>query len=252
MDFKYRNKILSYIKENKEASIHDIVKLCSITIPTARKYLNELNNENLISFKRGKAIIKTSFYYSNFSRKINENKELKKQIGEYASSFISNGNTIFIGGGSTSFYVLENILKYKNITIVTNSVPVITFVIQHPEINLIVIGGKWNDRTESFESIDTRQLEDLYPDISFVGAMDIDINRGVTQNTQMLQQTEFLMFEKSKRSFILADSTKFNITYPWTVFPIEKISNIITDNKFDDKYIDIWNKIGVSIFKYQH
>ena len=147
---------------------------------------------------------------------------------------------------------MENILKYKNITIVTNSVPVITFVIQHPEINLIVIGGKWNDRTESFESIDTRQLEDLYPDISFVGAMGIDINRGVTQNTQMLQQTEFLMFEKSKRSFILADSTKFNITYPWTVFPIEKISNIITDNKFDDKYIDIWNKIGVSIFKYQH
>ncbi|MEI0493223.1 DeoR/GlpR family DNA-binding transcription regulator [Brachyspira intermedia] len=251
MDFKYRNIILNYINENKEASIHDIVELCSITIPTARKYLNELANENLISFKRGKAVITSSFYYSNFSRKINENQNLKKQIGEYASSFISNNKTIFIGGGSTSFYILENILNYKNITIVTNSVPIITFVIQHPEINLIVIGGKWNDRTESFESKDTRQLEDLYPDISFVGAMGIDINRGVTQNTQMQQQTEFVMFEKSKESFILADSTKFNIAYPWTVFPIEKISNIITDNKFDNKDIEVWNNIGISIFKYK-
>ena len=156
----------------------------------------------------GIVVITSSFYYSNFSRKINENQDLKKQIGEYASSFISNNKTIFIG-------------------------------------------GKWNDRTESFESKDTRQLEDLYPDISFVGAMGIDINRGVTQNTQMQQQTEFVMFEKSKESFILADSTKFNIAYPWTVFPIEKISNIITDNKFDNKDIEVWNNIGISIFKYK-
>ncbi|MCZ9886037.1 hypothetical protein [Brachyspira hyodysenteriae] len=49
----------------------------------------------------------------------------------------------------------------------------------------------------------------------------------------------------------MADSTKFNIAYPWTVFPIEKISNIITDNKFDDKDIEVWNNIGISIFKYK-
>ncbi|MDA0000899.1 DeoR family transcriptional regulator [Brachyspira hyodysenteriae] len=56
MDFKYRNIILNFIKENKEATIHDIVELCSITIPTARKYLNELSNENLISFKEEKLL----------------------------------------------------------------------------------------------------------------------------------------------------------------------------------------------------
>lgn len=250
MDFKYRNSILNYIKERKEVNIHNIAELCSITIPTARKYLNELAKENIISFNRGKAKYIQSTYNSNFSKKINEKKEIKRKIAEYATSFISNGDTIFIGGGSTSFYILEYILKYKNITIVTNSIPVITFVIQNENINLVVIGGNWNSKTESLETNNSKQFEDLYPDISFVGAMGIDINRGVTQNTQMIQQTEYLMFERSKKSYILADSSKFNVTYPWTIFPIEKIKNIITDNLITDEELITWKNNGISIFKY--
>ena len=245
MNFDQKMMVLSYLKEHGSITIHQVSDLCEISLPTARKILQILDNETIVTFNRGKAVSTSSFYDSTIKRRIYNNHEAKKKIAHYAASLVKDNQTIFIGGGSTTYGMLEYLIERQNITIVTNAIPIINFVINCQNINLIVIGGVWNRQTDSLEN--QEYLSNFYPDISFIGATALDPIRGITQETLMVQQTEIQLYNQSTNKYILADSSKFSIYFPWSILPSSRLQNIITDNDIQEKIISKFTTLGINI-----
>ncbi|MGL4388104.1 MAG: DeoR/GlpR family DNA-binding transcription regulator [Brevinema sp.] len=247
MNYSQRILILDYLKCNDSITIHQVVELCGISIPTARKFLQILAKDNIIVFERGKATGTPSFFDSILNWKIHVNREEKESMAKYAAALVQPGQTVFIGGGSTTYFILPHIIHIKDITIVTNAMPILNFVIQYPQLKLIVLGGIWNSHAESLEGHPFQQMLDFYPDIAFIGAMGIDPQRGVTQNTPIIYQQESRVYQVSSCGYILVDSFKFETAFPWSILPSSAIRNIITTNKTSQDRVDNFIKNGVSV-----
>ncbi len=247
MNINQRAQLLELIDLRHSVSVNEVSDICNWSVPTSRKYLKLLQDENLITFKRGIAQKKVHYFESLLGWQLESFPQEKKDISKKAATFIEDGDTVFLGGGSTVLGVLDNISDKQGVTIVTNSVHVIVKAVHMKHIQLICIGGAWQDINSSFDGFHGKQFEEFFPDKSFIGAMGIDVHRGATQKNALHNSIEFSILENSGQGFILADHSKFGMTYPWVGVPINKITNIIT-NKLTDLTLDpIWKKRNISI-----
>ncbi|MFE4897864.1 DeoR/GlpR family DNA-binding transcription regulator [Peribacillus butanolivorans] len=69
----------------------------------------------------------------------NENE--KRSIAKRASEFVENGDTLYIVYGTTTLLFTREILSKKDLTILTNSLPIANEVINYSDFEIIIIGG---------------------------------------------------------------------------------------------------------------
>ncbi|MGL5956951.1 MAG: DeoR/GlpR family DNA-binding transcription regulator [Brevinema sp.] len=244
MNFEHRYKILNFVERSEEASVTELASLCNVTLPTIRKYLKNLNDNNMLIFTRGKVRKIPKHKESLLGWRLDDNRMAKEQIGEKIGDIVQDGETIFLGAGSTTFYCLPYLITKKNLTVVTNSLHVINFLVRYPYIRLICTGGQWNQQSDSFLGF-YKNFTSFHPHRSFIGALSLDITKGITQRGEVNNEDEFIIFQQALKQYIVADTTKFLRSLPWTVLPTSQIQNIITDTP--PKNIQQWLDQGVSI-----
>ncbi|MGL4676247.1 MAG: DeoR/GlpR family DNA-binding transcription regulator [Brevinema sp.] len=244
MNFENKYKILNFIERVEEASVTELASLCNVTLPTIRKYLKILHDNNMVIFTRGKVQKPQKHNESLLGWRLDENRMAKERIGEKVGAIVQDGETIFLGGGSTTFYCLPYLITKKNLTVVTNSLHVVNFLVKYPDIHLICTGGQWKQRSNSFLGF-YKNFDSFHPSRSFVGALSIDFVKGVTQTKEIDNEDEFIIFQQASQQYIIADSTKFLRSLPWTIFPISLIQNIITDTP--PLNVQQWLDQGISI-----
>ncbi|MGL5254649.1 MAG: DeoR/GlpR family DNA-binding transcription regulator [Brevinema sp.] len=247
MNHFHMDAIIKYLQDMGEASVKDIADHCGVTLPTARKYLVLMHEEKLLVFSRGRAERMPQNYATVLGWRMWESKEEKKAIGKAAASFVKDGETIFIGGGSTVVCMLDYLEKCRNLTVITNSIYVINKLLLMPNIHIICMGGDWNPGTNTFSGNISSIYQGLFPHRAFFGAVGINIEKGVMQSASPTDQDELIMAERAKTNYILADHSKFEIFEPWMGLASEKIKNIITDKSFSAEELLNWKKIGVNI-----
>lgn len=169
-------KILDILKVDGSIKVKDIIDEMNVSDMTARRDLDTLADEGLLIRTHGGAqfLDSTSTKEEGHEKTHIEKKVLqtneKKQIAQRANDIIKDGETVFIGPGTTLEHLAVE-LKNRNIRVITNSLPV--FLILHPSttIDLILIGGECREITGAFVgSIAINNLETLTFSKAFVSA----------------------------------------------------------------------------------
>jgi DeoR/GlpR family transcriptional regulator of sugar metabolism len=94
----------------------------------------------------------------------------KERIGQLAASLIKDGETIFIGSGTTTLAVARNLEGVEHLTVITNALNIANQLLHRTGISLIVIGGQVRDSEFSLIGPLTEQaLKDLRADRVFLG-----------------------------------------------------------------------------------
>lgn len=170
-------KILDILKVDGFIKVKDIIDEMNVSDMTARRDLDTLADEGLLIRTHGGAqyLDNPSTNDEGHEKTHTEKKVLqtneKKQIAQRANDIIKDGETVFIGPGTTLEHLAVE-LKNRNIRVITNSLPV--FLILHPSTttDLILIGGECREITGAFVgSIAINNLESLTFSKAFVSAM---------------------------------------------------------------------------------
>jgi DeoR/GlpR family transcriptional regulator of sugar metabolism len=65
----------------------------------------------------------------------------KEAIGEAASLLVQDGQTVFIDAGTTTIELAKRLQDRRGLTVVTNTLRVLTLLADSPGINVIGLGG---------------------------------------------------------------------------------------------------------------
>ncbi|HFH9504185.1 TPA: DeoR/GlpR family DNA-binding transcription regulator, partial [Streptococcus pyogenes] len=128
-------KILDILKVDGFIKVKDIIDEMNISDMTARRDLDTLADKGLLIRTHGGAqyLDYSSAKDEGHEKTHTEKKVLqtteKKQIAQRAKNIIKDGETVFIGPGTTLEHLAVE-LKNRNIRVITNSLPV--FLILHP------------------------------------------------------------------------------------------------------------------------
>jgi len=206
--------IVDACKTRESVSVDELVELLAVSPATVRRDLQEMEDLNVISrFHGGARISVSQIDEPAMVIKSDTNIAAKRKIALMASRLVKSNQMIYIDAGSTTYEMIQY-LNAKNITVVTPGVPHLS-VLGERNIPTVVLGGTLRWSTEAITGKQAiKQLESMYFDLAFVGTNGIHEQIGFTTSNEMEAETKSTAIHRAKKSYILTDSSKFNVLSP--------------------------------------
>jgi DeoR/GlpR family transcriptional regulator of sugar metabolism len=236
-----RMNIVKAVNMRKTATVAEIAEWSGISPATVRRDLTWLDEQGLITRTRGGA---TATDYASqallrrsvpaYEQRLNEYIEEKQSIGQCAAEHIHDGETIILDASSTNHYVLPYLTKKRDLTVITNSLYIskelLTISETNPSLTVICSGGTLFMRSYSFIGMIAEQaLSQFYVDKAFIGLRGISLHHGLTSPFPEEIPVKRQMIKCAGQVFILADHTKFNLTFASLIAPLNVVHTLITD-----------------------
>jgi DeoR family fructose operon transcriptional repressor len=230
-----KQKIISQLISKRNIDVNELAKALSVTPATIRNDLTNLEKRGLLIRTHGGAVLSEDETLArNFSNTIQEHTQEKQDIAKEAAKLVNDGDTIIIDAGSTNA-ILAQYIKDKNITVLTNSIPVIQTLINFSNIEIIVIGGVIRRASlSSIGNFGANILQSFNVDTYFMGATNFDINKGVSNSNIVEGQTKQLMLNSAQKVCFIADSTKGNKSSLFKICSWDEIDIFITESLKDE------------------
>lgn len=210
MKFQERKKlILDILKKQQVLSFSELETLLLASPTTIRRDLSLLEKEGLISRFHGGIKSISTIIEQSMNKKQNTNIEAKKKIGKIAAELIQPNSLIFIGSGSTTYYMLKYI-KDTSITVVTNGIPHAE-ILNAKNIKTFLLCGFLKDKTRALVGEETNNLINKYSfDQVFTSANGLSENLDILSTDEFEHMIKKTAISRSKITYALIDSSKFN------------------------------------------
>ena len=246
-----RDQVLDYILQNQHVSVAQICDTFSVSEATARRILNELAAETKIERVRGGAIaMQHGSLERGFRSRSIEQEEEKHRIGMAAAELVNDGDTIFLGSGTTVLEVAYHLRGRQNLTVMTNSVAIIELLKDTAEIMLIGLGGiLWHSEQSFIGHITEQALSQLHADKVITGIRAIDVDKGLSNRDPMCTQTERSILAVGEQVIIVADHTKCNAVDMAFVAPLTAIHMLVTDTDTPDEFVSALTSRGIQVIQ---
>lgn len=238
---------MSKLAEEQKVVTADLALALDLSEDTIRRDLNELDNKKLLKKVYGGAIQITEKSVDVFNIDISAEDE-KKQIVTKALSLLHDGQVIIMSGGSTNLVFAKLIPSGLKATIYTYSLPIAMQLSQHPNIDLIFIGGKMQKNAMVTIGMDVIQvLSKIKADICFIGASSINVKQGLTEIGYEVSIVKKAMIESSDRVVSMFSSNKLNTKMPHVVCDLSQLDTIVTNLDPEDTRLEEYRKSGVFV-----
>ncbi|ELB05488.1 MULTISPECIES: DeoR/GlpR family DNA-binding transcription regulator [Enterococcus] len=227
-----REYILNKLEKDHSVKIQELSKEMKVTRETVRRDLYQMESEGLIKKIHGGAILEVPNQETDYEKRKSECAEEKAAIAKVAASYIEEGDSVYLDYGTTTLALAKEIAKMKNITVVTNTIPIVNVLIANEEINLIIPGGivRYNETSLS-GPFALNNIKDINVTLGYFGCSGIDMKVGVTSHNIDENLVSKEMIHHSQTTIVLADDTKFgNVAFNKTA-DLADIDIIITDQK---------------------
>lgn len=178
------------------------------------------------------------------------NVALKEKIGKIAASRVNGSGWIFIGQGTTCYYVAKELAKLETVNVLTNNLMAAQALAKNKRANVVVTGGNMiNSHLYVAGEMFMRNFDNLYISTAFLGVGGADMHAGYTVN----YSTELTVFETIQKLtdnlIIVVDSTKFDRTTFLSLGKLEYADMVITDDAIPEKYEKYYRENGVTVLK---
>ena len=229
-----RHTIMQLLQEQGEVSVEQLVQLFDISEVTIRKDLSSLETNGFLLRKYGGAILMPKEIMDE-----NENDELTKRkfiIAKAAAERIRDHNRIIVDSGSTTAALIKQLNLKQGLVVMTNSLSVATELrALENEPTLLMTGGTWDTRSESFQGKVAEQVLRSYDfDQLFIGADGIDLARGSTTFNELVGLSQ-VMAEVSREVVVMVESQKIGRKMPNLELTWQQIDVLITDTGLSEQ-----------------
>jgi DeoR/GlpR family transcriptional regulator of sugar metabolism len=244
-----QQKILTFLSRQQRISVTEICEMFAVSEATARRDLEVLTDQNHLQRVHGGAISlrQAPPEFPILQRKL-EQAEEKKRIGLAAANLVQDGDTVFLGSGTTVLEVARTLRDRKGLTIITNSLSVLNMLSGLAEITLIALGGVLRDSELSFIGHITEQaLAEVHADKVIIGVHAINLEQGLTNDYLPETMTDRAIMKAGREVIVVADHTKINTVSLAYLAPISSIHKLVTDPQTPYDFISSLKSQGVDV-----
>jgi DeoR family transcriptional regulator, aga operon transcriptional repressor len=244
-----QKQILSLLSQQGRLRVAEIVTQFSISEATARRDLETLASQGKAQRVHGGVIaVEQAPPELPILERENEQSEEKISIGRAAASLVGNNETVFLGSGTTVLEIARHLRDHKNLTVITNSLPVINILAGVKEITVLSLGGMLRESELSFIGHITEQsLLEVRADKVFMGTRGVSLEHGLTNDYLQETLTDRAILKSGRQVVIVADHTKVNRVSTVLLAPLNSMHTFVTDSKADKKFVQALKRQGIQV-----
>jgi len=244
-----QKQILSLLSQQGRLSIGEIVAQFSISEATARRDLETLAAQGRAQRVHGGVIaVEQAPPELPILERENEQMDEKTRIGRAAAGLVGNHETVFLGSGTTVLEIARNLRDHKNLTVITNSLPVLNTLAGMKAITVVSLGGMLRDSELSFIGHITEQsLAEVRADKVFMGIRGVSLEHGLTNDYLQETLTDRAIMKSGREVIIVADHTKVNRVSTVLLAPLNSMHTFVTDTKADAKFVQALKRQEIKV-----
>jgi len=244
-----QKQILSMLSRQGRLSVAEIVEQFSVSEATARRDLESLASEGKVQRVHGGAIaVEQAPPELPILERENEQSDEKIRIGRVTAELITDNDSVFLGSGTTVLEVAKSLRDRKNLTVITNSLPVLNALAGLKEITVISLGGQLRDSELSFIGHITEQaLAEIHVNKVVMGTRGISLEHGLTNDYLQETLTDRAILKIGREVIIVADHTKVNRVSTVLLAPLDAVHTFVTNEQADSKFIQSLKKQDIKV-----
>jgi DeoR family fructose operon transcriptional repressor len=207
----------------------------AVTPETVRRDLTSLERHGLLRRVHGGAIPveRLGFEPGVHARDATMGLE-KERIAQAALAEVPAEGAILLDAGTTTARLAEILPTDRELTVVTNAVPIAMTLASRRNVTVLTIGGRVRGRTlATVDQWALRVLAETYVDVAFLGANGVSVERGLTTPDVAEAAVKRAMLGTARRAVLLADHTKVGNDCFARFGDLDQLDTLITDSGLD-------------------
>lgn len=229
-----RERILAELARQRFMSIGDVTASVGCSVATARRDLDALAQAGRIRRSRGGAIAlaganEAAAPVAPHSRADDPFGPEKRRIAAAAAALVADGDTVALGGGSTTLEVAR-CLRGRTLGAVTNAIDLARELAAVPGARVVLIGGVLNSGADELVGpLAEGMLAQVRIDLLFLSVDGLGVEAGATIIGDLEAQVLRAMAARARRVVVVADRRKIGRTALTQVLPLSAVSALVTD-----------------------
>ena len=243
-----RRAILDRLAKDGRVVVTDIAQAFDVAEETIRRDLNQLERRGLLSRTHGGALLRPD-EVEDLPYRVRDvtNIAAKRTIGALAAGLVPSGASVMLDSSSTAYEALRALKGHSDLTIITNSVRLLS----EPEATahtVISVGGELRRRTMTFVGpVAWQAAAQFNADLALISCKALSLEGGVMDPNLADAAIKRALIGNAARLVLLADASKFDHTALVTIVDFRAIDTLVTDRPPSDAWRERLDREGVTL-----
>lgn len=230
-----RKEIAAYIARRSFVSMTELCENFHVSMNTVRADVAFLEKTGTVEKVYGGVRSVLQQDIPLFGQRAQLRTDEKKAIARRAASLIENGDTLFVDAGTTTMHLVDMLPQEKHATIVTGNLHIISQAYKKPNLDLIVLPGALNRRTNSVSDVSTLEFLGRYHFVkALMATTGLSADGKLNVSSYLDHEIKGLAVQQSEQRILLCDSAKFGASGLISYAALSDMDRLITDSHCPD------------------
>ncbi|MEO1054289.1 MAG: DeoR/GlpR family DNA-binding transcription regulator [Bacteroidota bacterium] len=239
--------ILQKLQQQHRVTSKALSEELSVSDDTIRRDLNELAEGGHLKKVHGGAVPKPATPLA-YAERIDFAHAGKRRLAEKSLPFFEDGMVIILDDGTTNLMLAKMLPFELKATIFTNGLHIAEALLEHPGVELILLGGKVRKQERSIIDPEVvHMLENVRADLCSIGASGVHHKIGVSATYRDELYTKRKMVEVSDKNIMLATNDKVNTARNYVVCKYPSLDALIVEDDIKPEILVDYLDQGVEV-----
>lgn len=222
--------ILEIARRDGRVSVDGLASHFGVTAQTIRRDLAELAEAGKLERVHGGAILPSGVSNYGYDARRAMAAEQKAAIAAACAADIPDDASVFLGIGTTTEAVARALSRHRNLLVVTNNLHVAGILHEGSEAQIVLAGGALRRADWGLVgALTLRTIEQFKFDVAVLGCSALDEDGDLLDFDIQEVGVSQAIIGCARRTFLVADATKFERAAPVRVASLKEISRFYTD-----------------------
>jgi DeoR/GlpR family transcriptional regulator of sugar metabolism len=224
-----RDLLLARLERDGRLVAKDLATELEIAEDSVRRDLRELAAAGLCQRVYGGAL-PVSPAVAKYAMRVGVAVDSKDRVAAVAAELVRPGSTVLLDGGTTALAVVRALPRALRATVVTHSPTVAAALVEHPTVEVYVLGGRlFKHSAVACGAATAEAAQMVQADVFLLGVTGVHPQAGLTTGDPDEAAMKRTLASRAAETYVMASNEKVGAASPHTVLPLSSVSGIITD-----------------------
>ena len=244
-----KQAIADLARDEGRVDVAELAARFGITAETVRRDLTQLEARGVLRRVHGGAIPVERFRSEpGVSERAQRQAAEKTRIAKAALAYVPQGGSVLLDAGTTTGALATLLPDTRELTVVTNALPIALTLAARPNLDVLVVGGRLRGRTlADVGDWAVRTLRDLSVDVAFVATNGLSVDGGLSTPDSAEAAAKRAMVAAGRQVVVLADHTKVGEQHFERFAGIDDVDVLVTDSGLAPDEVGRFEAAGVEV-----
>lgn len=233
-----QTEILDIARAEGRVMVEDLAQRLGVTLQTIRRDLGDLADLGHLDRVHGGAVPRVGAANFGYDERRRMNAAAKAAIGRACAAAIPDNASVILNLGTTTEAVARELLRHRNLTVITNNMNVANILSANPGCEIMVAGGALRRSDGGLVGdLTTQFFAQFKVDYAVIGCSALDADGDLLDFDLAEVRVSKAILRQARKTFVVCDHSKLDRSAPARLASLAEVAALFTDRPLPDDLV---------------